>query len=72
MELIVRCRWGIVLLMDKQQDKAQWPLATVVKAFPGSDGLVRTVEEKTATSSYVRPVQRLCMLEEAAVKEKNG
>ena len=60
----------IVLLMDKQREKAQWPLARVIQTFPGSDGLVRTVEVKTATGCYVRPVQRLCMLEEAAVNEE--
>ena len=58
----------VVLLMDKQQDKSQWPLARVVETFPGSDGLVRTVEVKTAAGSYLRPVQRLCMLEEAAIE----
>ena len=60
----------IVLLMDKQHEKAQWPLARVMRTFPGSDGLVRTVEVKTAAGRYVRPVQRLCMLEEAAMKDK--
>ena len=58
----------IVLLMDKQQEKSQWPLARVTRIMPGSDGLVRTVEVKTATGTYIRPIQRLCMLEEAAVK----
>ena len=63
----------IVLVIDKQQDKTQWPLARVLETFPGSDGLVRTARVKTATGQYVRPVQRLCMLEEAAVSEEvNG
>ena len=61
----------IVLLLDKQQDRALWPLARVTRTFPGSDGLVRTAEVKTATGCYVRPVQRLCMLEEAAVNDEH-
>ena len=60
----------IVLLMDKQLEKHQWPLARVTKIMPGDDGLVRTVEVRTATGRYQRPVQRLCMLEEAAVAQE--
>ena len=36
--------------------------------YPGPDGLVRTVKVKTKDAVYVRPIQKLCLLENA-VKE---
>ena len=74
--LRVRTKWhgaqrnvqigDIVLMVDKLQDRPYWPLARVVRTFPGSDGLVRSAEVRTATGIYKRPIHRLCLLEEAA------
>ena len=36
---------------------AKWPLARVVTAHTGNDGLVRVVSVKTSTGTYRRPVK---------------
>lgn len=56
----------IVLLVDNSIPRGKWPLGRVLKTIPGRDGLVRTVEVKTQSSTLVRPIQKLCLLEEAA------
>ena len=53
-----------VLLVDQCLPRGSWHLGRVVKVYPGRDGLVRTVEVKTKTSNLVRPIQKLCLLEE--------
>ena len=35
----------------------------MLKMYPGPDGLVRTVKVKTNDAVYVRPIQKLCLLE---------
>ena len=54
----------LVLLVDQCLPRGSKHLGRVVKVYPGRDGLVRTVEVKTKTSNLVRPIQKLCLLEE--------
>lgn len=49
----------IVLLGQDNLKRLDWPLARVIKVFPGRDGVVRVVKVKTATGELVRSVQRL-------------
>jgi len=53
----------VVLIVDENSPRCLWPLGHVVKTYPGKDGLVRTVQVKTARSLLVRPVDKLCLLE---------
>ena len=53
----------VVLVAENNAPRGRWPLARVVKVYPGSDGRVRTVELKTKSGTYVRPVVKLCVLE---------
>lgn len=53
----------IVLLGHGNLKRLDWPLARVVKVFPGKDGVTRMVKIKTTTGELVRPVQRLYPLE---------
>lgn len=53
----------VALVAENNTPRGRWPLARVVKVFPGSDGRVRTVELKTKNGTYVRPVVKLCVLE---------
>ena len=39
-----------------------WPLARVVRVYPGKDGLVRVVDVKTSKGVYKRPVTKLVVL----------
>ncbi len=46
---------GDLLLIKNSQDPVLlWPLAKVVRVFPGPDGLVRSVELETKHKSYLR------------------
>ena len=49
--------------------RQQWPMAKVTKVFPGSDGLVRSVELRvpSATIDLKRPIQKIVLLVEAKV-----
>ena len=40
----------------------KWPLARVIKTYPGKDGIVRVVNIKTQRGSYRRPVHKLAVL----------
>ena len=56
----------LVLLVDDCLPRSQWRMGRVKAVFPSKDGLVRSVEVKTgASSSLVRPIQKLCLLEES-------
>ena len=55
----------LVLLVDATQPRGHWNLGRVTKVFFGADGLVRTAEVKTKTSTFVRPISKLYLLEEA-------
>ncbi|XP_071944703.1 uncharacterized protein [Antedon mediterranea] len=56
----------IVLLKDKQAHRNEWQIARVVKAFLGTDGLVRHVELTTqkgdGMKKYSRPISDLVVL----------
>ena len=56
----------VVLIVDKLLDRPYWPLARVTQTFAGPDGLVCSVEVRTAAGLYRRPIHRLCLLEESA------
>ena len=53
------------VVIDDNLPRGRWPLARVMRTFPGRDGKVRVAEVKTATGVYTRPVVRLCPLEGA-------
>ena len=44
-------------------NRLQWPMGIVHRVYPGRDGLVRTVEVKTANGLLTRPIQRIHDLE---------
>ena len=58
----------IVLLRDGAVSRQQWPMAKVIQTFPGTDGLVRSVELKvpSATKTLKRPIQKIVLLVEAS------
>ena len=53
----------IVLVADDNVKRNQWILGRVLNVFPGSDGLVRSVEVRVKESVLKRPVTKLCLLE---------
>jgi hypothetical protein len=54
----------LVLVVDSTPPRSHWNLGCVTKVFPGTDGLVRTAEVKTQSLLLVRPIAKLCLLEE--------
>ena len=53
----------LVLLTDELNIRGKWPLGLIEKAYPSTDGLIRSVKVKTESGSYDRPVGKLCLLE---------
>ena len=58
----------IVLVLDENKPRGVWPLARVLEVYANKrDGLVRAVKVRTSTSELVRPVDKIVLLEEAAM-----
>lgn len=55
----------VVLVAENSTLRGLWPIARVTKVFPGSDQRVRSVELKTRSGTYVRPVVKVALLERA-------
>ncbi|GFT86135.1 DUF5641 domain-containing protein [Trichonephila clavipes] len=53
----------IVLIGDNDVKRINWPMAKIVKSFPGKDGRIRVVEVKTPSGNFIRPIQKLYPLE---------
>ena len=57
---------ALVLLVNDNTPRGHGNLSRVLNTYPGPDGLVRTVKVKTKDAVYVRPIQKLCLLENDA------
>ena len=55
----------IVLVADPTAPRGSWPLGIVLETYPDGRGLVRSAKVRTKTSTLVRPVTKLCLLQEA-------
>jgi len=53
---------SIVLVSDERYPPTKWPLGRVVKIHPGRDGKTRVVTVRTQTSTFTRPIVKLCPL----------
>ena len=53
----------VVLLVSPENQRAQWPLARVLKTYPGKDGFVRSVKIQVGEKQLIRPIVKLCPLE---------
>ena len=53
----------IVLVAESNIPRGQWPLGRIVEINVGRDGDVRSCVIRTRTSQIVRPITKLCMLE---------
>ena len=52
----------VVVVHEDGMVPTLWPLARVVRVYPGKDGLVRVVDVKTSKGVYKRPVTKLVVL----------
>lgn len=55
---------NVVLVVDENSPRGEWPVGRITEVFPGPDGVVRSARVKTRRGEYVRPVMKLCLLEE--------
>ena len=59
----------IVLMVQEDSPRGQWPLAVIEETFPDSNGHVRQVVIRTANQSrYRRDIRKLCLLEKSEEK----
>ncbi|XP_025987237.1 uncharacterized protein LOC105206966 [Solenopsis invicta] len=52
----------LVLLRNSLLPPCKWELGRISLCHPGSDGLIRVVTVKTASSEYKRPISKICIL----------
>lgn len=52
----------IVVLREDNTMPTQWPIARIVEAHQGRDGLVRVVKLRTKSGVYTRPVTKVALL----------
>ena len=55
----------LVFVVTENAPCGHWLLGRVTRVFHGQDGLVRTAEVKTKNSILLRPISKLCLLEES-------
>ncbi|XP_052387105.1 uncharacterized protein LOC127933996 [Carassius gibelio] len=53
----------LVIILHENTPRNHWPLGLITQVYPGTDGLVRTVEVKTQAGVFSRPVDKICLLE---------
>ncbi|XP_018317371.1 uncharacterized protein [Mycetomoellerius zeteki] len=53
---------SLVLVINERYPPAKWPLARVIKLHPGDDDLTRVVTVRTATTTFKRPITKICIL----------
>eukprot|EP00057_Strongylocentrotus_purpuratus_P002697 XP_003725052.1 PREDICTED: uncharacterized protein LOC100888496 [Strongylocentrotus purpuratus] len=58
----------LVLVVDDNAPRGQWPLGKIVDVFPGRDHRVRQVEVRIGTKYFRRPITKLCLLDPAVGK----
>ena len=55
----------VVIVIEPCAPIGQFPLARVTEVLLAEDGIVRVVRVKTSSSEKIRPVVKLCLLEES-------
>jgi hypothetical protein len=53
----------LVLIREDGSPRMKWPLGLITEIFPGKDGEIRSCKVKTKQGCFLRPVQRLHVLE---------
>ena len=50
-------------MANNNTSRQSWPLGRVVEVYKGQDGLVRSAKVTMKAGEFVRPVNKLCLLE---------
>ena len=59
----------VVLVCEDYVPRSQWPMGVVEETHQGSDGLVRSAKIRSGQSYKVRPIIKLCLLEQCSKLE---
>ena len=59
------CVGDVVLICEDNCPCGQWPMAVVEEVHAGQDQLVRSVKLRSGHRELVRPISKLCLLEES-------
>ena len=51
-----------VIVSEPNAVRGKWNTGKIVEVFHGDDGLVRNVNVKTATGTYSRPINKICVI----------
>ena len=54
---------NVVLIVDENVHRGKWPLGTVTEVYRGRDGFVRSARVITSSTTFTRPITKLCFLE---------
>lgn len=55
---------GNIVIVVENSPRSQWPMARITETYAGPDGYVRSVKVKMRSSFLIRPIHKLCLLEE--------
>ena len=53
----------LVLIIGEQSRRSQWPKGIIEETYSGPDEVVRSARVRTESSSIVRAIRKLCLLE---------
>ena len=56
----------VVLIVDSDTPRGEWPLGRVVHTYPDKDGIVRVAEVRTKSGLIKRPITKLCVIVKAS------
>ena len=56
----------LVIIMDPTAPRGSWLMGKIIDTHPDKRGLVRSVKLKTKTGQLDRPINKICLLQEAA------
>ena len=57
----------LVLIAEERVHRSQWPFARVLEVYPGRNWFVRSVKVATKSSTFTRPISKLCFLEQESL-----
>ena len=70
--LVPRKKWHVqrrnvavddfVVVADANPVHRKWSASRVLQVFPGEDGIVRNVQLKTCSGTYMRPINKICLI----------
>ena len=60
------------LVIDKQRPRNNWPVGRVIETYEGTDDLARSARVHLRDTELVRPITKLCILEEALGTAQNN